>query len=192
MRPSRIATFLAAITFTELIGCAEHESIEPASGDEIASSAGGPLALERVHQIGSRADYFGDFVPYDPGPNDPYHRAHGFLTFGDFLYSPGRAFRVGLQTDGNLVLYTEDAQGNYVKPLWGSNTVGSNAHSWVMQGDGNLVIYNGLQGTGSAVWGSGTQGNPGAFLRMQDDGNLVIYNSQGAPIWATNTAAGPR
>ncbi|MDC0709485.1 cellulase family glycosylhydrolase [Stigmatella sp. ncwal1] len=49
-----------------------------------------------------------------------------------------------------------------------------------MQGDGNLVLYNGS----TPVWNSQTSNRGGASLSLQDDCNLVIYHN-GAPIWAT-------
>jgi hypothetical protein len=55
-----------------------------------------------------------------------------------------------------------------------------------MQGDGNLVEYDG----GNAVWASGT--NPsGVRAVMQDDGNFVVYNALGTALWATDTGGNP-
>src|SRR5664280_623820 len=56
----------------------------------------------------------------------------------------------------------------------------------VMQGDGNLVEYQGS----SALWASGTSGS-GDSLVMQGDGNLVLYNSLNQPQWASNTSGNP-
>jgi hypothetical protein len=42
----------------------------------------------------------------------------------------------------------------------------------VLQGDGNLVLYN---KNGKALWASGTAGNAGDRLEVQTDGNLVVY-----------------
>lgn len=52
----------------------------------------------------------------------------------------------------------------------------------ILQGDGNLVIYNGSHPT----WDSTTSGywvGPTGRLTMQSDGNLVIYNSNYYPYW---------
>ncbi|ATB34764.1 peptidase S8 [Cystobacter fuscus] len=89
----------------------------------------------------------------------------------------GRAFLTH-QGDGNVVVYDR------VGPLWSTNTWGSDTSAFLMQTDGNLVLY---AGNGQPLWWSGTYGNPGARLAMQDDCNLVIYNTAGNPIWATMT-----
>jgi hypothetical protein len=50
-----------------------------------------------------------------------------------------------------------------------------------MQGDGNLVVYN---GSAVALWASSTSGNPGAYLVLGDDGDLVVDSASGEPLWA--------
>lgn len=85
----------------------------------------------------------------------------------------------------------------------------------IMQGDGNLVLYQlaprrvlwatntGGAGNwailqtdgnlvvytaaGAARWGSATDRKPVRDLVMQSDGNLVIYQTDGRAIWASNT-----
>lgn len=57
----------------------------------------------------------------------------------------------------------------------------------VMQGDGNMVVYD--YGTGRSIWDSGTAGlAPGGGLVMQSDGNLVVYDVAGQAQWNTGTA----
>lgn len=59
---------------------------------------------------------------------------------------------------------------------------------FVMQSDGNLVLYFSPFGTWQeALWASNTGGHPGAWAIMQDDGNFVVYDANGAPLWATAT-----
>jgi hypothetical protein len=105
---------------------------------------------------------------------------------GDTLFSRLTAFKLDMQSDGNLVLYTE-----HMRPLWASGTVGTGFFAR-MQSDGNLVVYDVAD---RPVWASDTPGNPGAFLWCQDDGNLVLYQGGVDPrpetaLWATNTCAG--
>ena len=69
--------------------------------------------------------------------------------------------------------------------LWASNTVNSAATKAIMQGDGNFVLYT---ASGSPVWASNTAGNSGATLTLQNDGNLVIHSTSGATLWASNTS----
>lgn len=62
--------------------------------------------------------------------------------------------------------------------------------SLVMQSDGNLVLYNNVDGIGACWSAAGAFGHRGDVVTMQSDGNLVIYSSQTLPrsvIWASNT-----
>jgi hypothetical protein len=69
--------------------------------------------------------------------------------------------------------------------LWASGTVGSGADEAIMQGDGNFVLYT---SSGTPVWASGTAGDTGAYLDVQNDGNVVIYGSSGSALWSAGTA----
>lgn len=84
---------------------------------------------------------------------------------GDFFDSPNLAYRLTFQTDGNVVLV---ALPDTV--LWSTGVLGG--EQFVMQSDGNLVLYAGS----TALWASGTDENPNAYLALQNDGNLVIYS----------------
>ena len=58
----------------------------------------------------------------------------------------------------------------------------------VMQGDGNLVLYD--RYNLHALWASNTFG-PGRVVTLQSDGNLVIYstsNGRVVPVWSSNTS----
>lgn len=88
------------------------------------------------------------------------------------------AYRLAMQRDGNTVLY-----GSGGKTLWNTDTNGHDGAWLVLQGDGNLVVYDGL----TAVWSSRTQGKGGTRLVMQTDGNLVLYDSGNRPVWASGT-----
>jgi murein DD-endopeptidase MepM/ murein hydrolase activator NlpD len=121
------------------------------------------------------------------------------------------ASRAVLQDDGNFVIYRL-SDG---KPTWASNTgtggwpthvathqlsAGSTLnqnqyvrsadkrYAFVMQGDGNLVLY----GPGyHALWNSRTNGSGANRAVMQSDGNLVVYRPDGNAVWASNTALSP-
>jgi Alpha-lytic protease prodomain len=64
------------------------------------------------------------------------------------------------------------------------NNVFGSDHTLHMQTDGHLVVYN---GGGQPVWYTGTYGNNGAFLAVQNDGNVVVYSHRGQALWNTGT-----
>jgi hypothetical protein len=53
----------------------------------------------------------------------------------------------------------------------------------VLQGDGNLVLYD---RQGHPRWQSGTVGQ-GATTVFQADGNFVVYTSSMHPVWSSRT-----
>ncbi|NVJ60245.1 MAG: c-type cytochrome [Gammaproteobacteria bacterium] len=110
-------------------------------------------------------------------------RADQQLDIGDSISSTDNAYRLALQSDGNLVL-RRVADG---EALWASGTNGSGATRVRMQGDGNLVIR---AADGSAVWSSQTAGTGPAYLILHNDGNLAIYSENGARVWETSTSDG--
>jgi hypothetical protein len=96
-----------------------------------------------------------------------------------YLLSASGAYKLVLQGDGNLVLYST-ATG---AATWASNTAVQNPGQLVMQGDGNLVLYT---VGGTAYWASNT-GGVGAQpyrLVLLDTGSAVIYDASNAQIWA--------
>ncbi len=101
------------------------------------------------------------------------------LNPGDSLFSFNNAFKLILQTDGNLVWY-DQATG---QALWASGTNGKTVTQAIMQSDGNLVLYNGT----TPVWASNTSGNPGAYLALQNDGNLVLSSARYVALFASGT-----
>lgn len=100
------------------------------------------------------------------------------MAYGDVLRSPSSQYRLIMQPDGNLVIYTPGSQ-----IVFQSYTKGTNS-KFVPQLDGNLVIYS---ASGQSVWQTYTQGQGGARLSMQDDGNLVFYRSNGTAAYRSNT-----
>ena len=105
--------------------------------------------------------------------------ANQSFNLGESIQSSDGRYRLILQEDGNLVLYSPN------RALWWTGTQGRPVTRAVVQEDGNLVLYD---SGGRHYWATWTQGNSMATLIVQDDGNLVLYNSQGRPIWDTKTA----
>ena len=105
--------------------------------------------------------------------------AGGCMLPGQMLSVPNRNYKLILQGDGNLVLYTQN-----MRPVWATGTDGKSAYMACMQGDGNLVLYTQNM---RPVWATGTDGNMGATLYLQEDRNLVIYTPSMRPIWNTRT-----
>ena len=67
--------------------------------------------------------------------------------------------------------------------LWNGQSIYQGALRLVMQGDGNLVLYN----AGTAVWNSNTSAQcPNCAAHFQVDGNLVLSGTTGVP-WASST-----
>jgi hypothetical protein len=105
------------------------------------------------------------------------------LKVGMRFWSPHKNYFVEFQSDGNLVVYTASE-----KPVWDTKTTGTGANACIMQGDGNLVLYNGR----TAVWNSETSGHSSqkSVLQMQDDGNLVInacISCFWTPLWSSQS-----
>lgn len=99
------------------------------------------------------------------------------LAAGRSLVAPDGAYRLTLQTDGNLVLA---APG---RVLWNSRTSGTgDADVLTLQGDGNLVLRS---GDGRAVWH--TSVGTGVLLAVGDDGNLAVTDAAGRVVWQTRT-----
>lgn len=94
------------------------------------------------------------------------------------LVSPDARFTLTFQPDGRLVLMFGSTQ------LWASNTGTGRSMQLLMQGDGNLVIYDPSM---AAVWATGTAGNLNAKLVLQNDGNMVLYSATNVPLWSTGT-----
>jgi hypothetical protein len=100
------------------------------------------------------------------------------LNTDESLVSDNGLYRLTLQGDGNLVLYSPSGA------LWASWTMGKGATRLFNQSDGNLVLYT---ASWRPVWDSKTNGHGLSRLVNQDDGNLVSYTATQQPTWATWT-----
>lgn len=110
-------------------------------------------------------------------------RTNGVLTSGtanDRLASRNGKYVLQMQTDGNLVLYSNG------RAIWASNTMGKGSAPYrcTMQSDGNLVLH----GSTAEHWASGSYNNSYSEAHMQDDGNFVIRVMGNRQTWETKTA----
>jgi hypothetical protein len=97
---------------------------------------------------------------------------------GEWLESPNGAYAFVVEADGALTVYGPPGAIWADDDAYGADVV-------LMQGDGNLVAYD---GNGQPLWATGT-GAAGSVLVMQDDGNLVVYRPGGVPVWASKSTA---
>ncbi len=102
----------------------------------------------------------------------------GKLLRGQWLETADRRFKMVLQSDGNLVLYSP------TKAVWSTLTNGSTAAYLAMQQDGNLVLYD---ANDRPLWQSATNDRGISALALQQDGNLVVYQGMVVPTWNTRT-----
>jgi hypothetical protein len=119
--------------------------------------------------------------PPSPPPPSPPPPSPSTLASGQTLQPGDR-----LESPNRAYRLVMQGDGNLVlyqgsSALWSTATSTAGSRA-VMQGDGNLVVYSGS----TAKWSSGTAGNPGAYLAVQDDGNLVMYKGSTA-IWTRQT-----
>ena len=109
------------------------------------------------------------------------------LLSGQELRSRNGRFRLCMQDDGNLVLYS----GTH--PIWSSRThiKGQPPYRLVIQEDNQLCI---LDNFGEVTWASDTpnEGAPGARAKLGNNGNFILYDGNGktSPLWCTGTDGG--
>ncbi|MDO8592013.1 MAG: S8 family serine peptidase [bacterium] len=109
----------------------------------------------------------------------PAAGANGRLYPGQSIISTDRRFRLALQPDGNLVLYSPS------RALWFSSTNGRATAFLALQSDGNLVLYD---RDSQPLWASHTEGFGVSRLIAQTDGNLVLYDQLNVARWNSQTA----
>lgn len=103
----------------------------------------------------------------------------GRLYPGQKISTADNRYKLILQPDSNLVLYSPN------RPIWATSTDGRQAAFLIMQGDGNLVLYDKQQ---RPIWYTRTDGRGALRGVMQQDGNFVLYNNLNAPQWHTVTS----
>ncbi|KAK9527585.1 hypothetical protein VZT92_014134 [Zoarces viviparus] len=96
------------------------------------------------------------------------------LRKGDYLMSNNGQWKAVFQDDGNFVIYGW-------KPVWASDTDGSDAIRLVMQADCNLVMYNKCEEPRWHTNSSKPEANM-CRLYLTDEGKLVL-NRECEEIW---------
>jgi RHS repeat-associated protein len=151
----------------------------PSSNDTLTMQTDGNLVLKDGTGVALWASKGGVTYP-DLGST---LNAGSTLQDGQTMWSPTRQYRVTMQTDGNLVIYT--AGGS---PVWGS---GTNPHSGLMltlQNSGELGIHDNY---GTVKWTSYTSPSSEDTLTLQDDGDLVLKEGTGTLLWSSSGAPLP-
>ena len=111
----------------------------------------------------------------------------GSLESGKELRSCNGWFRLCMQDDGNLVLYSG------TEPIWSSRThiKGQPPYKLTANDDNQLCIYD---ASGEVTWASDTsnEGAPGAWAKLRNNGNFVLYDGNGKmnTLWCTATYGG--
>ena len=90
--------------------------------------------------------------------------------------------------DGDMRIYYVYDPEKTPTGAWSSGTGGIPNPNWVMQDNGNLVIYSTTDS--EVLWQTGTGGHPGSELVMEDDGNLVV-KSLPPDLWQSGTSGNP-
>ncbi|XP_037613519.1 mannose-specific lectin-like [Sebastes umbrosus] len=105
------------------------------------------------------------------------------LRRGDSLVSDNGKFKAVFQEDGNFVLYSW-------KPLWASDTSGTDAIRLRMQADCNLVMYN---GSSEPRWHTNSvRGDCDiCCLHLSDEGRLEVQE-EGYAVWKTDRDNGKK
>lgn len=101
------------------------------------------------------------------------------LEINQSIYSENGKYRLTMQANGNLVLFSNG------KVVWTTNTAGTSFGRFRMQDDGNIAIFS--HDRNIVRWNlERSFPSPYGFV-LQNDGNMGIYNTANRPIWASNT-----
>ncbi|MHC0445141.1 matrixin family metalloprotease [Flavobacterium sp. 3-218] len=118
-----------------------------------------------------------------------------YLTLNNFVFPMNTVLSIGdesaVQTIYPYNLKQKILQRNEILDSNKSLISFNKRYKLTMLTDGNLVIYDLLDGGQKTIWSSKTAGNSGAKAIMQEDGNFVIYNKNNKQIWSTGTAGNP-
>ncbi|XP_062415335.1 B-type lectin plumieribetin-like [Pungitius pungitius] len=105
------------------------------------------------------------------------------LRKGDFLVSNNREWKAVFQEDGNFVLYGW-------KPVWASDTYGTDGMRVCMQEDCNLVMYNKCD---QPKWHTNSSKSTSNMCRLHltNEGKLVV-SREGEEVWNSDQNHGKK
>lgn len=93
--------------------------------------------------------------------------------------------KVLMQDDGNLAMHDT----NNPNLIWATNTYGKGTgpYRWILQSDGNLVIYDVYN---SVIWATNSygKGERPYILYITNKGDLIIIDNNKSLIWNSNTS----
>jgi hypothetical protein len=102
------------------------------------------------------------------------------LERGEFVLSPNGKFKVGLTSDGDLVLQEDSS-----RTIWNAKVSGG--YRCYMQRDGNVVVRQ--SSNNKVLWSSHTYNNPDAVLVVDDGGRIAVMHGI-TPLWSDGIPRG--
>lgn len=90
-------------------------------------------------------------------------------------------FAFGLNSKGQVVLHYASNKKFYI-----INEKECNDPTLIMQGDGNLVLYN----AGQVLFKTNTSGNFGAYLSIENDGVVTVKSMERCALWSARPTDG--
>ena len=116
----------------------------------------------------------------DPDPDPPVNGdsigVDHIMKPGDRINSAQKKYRFVFRKTGNLIL-RDNSNGSII---WKSGTGGKGGAKFLLQGDGNLVLYTDAH---KPLWASGTDGKRADKFQVLDSGHIVIKNGN-TIIWS--------
>ncbi|KAM4606122.1 B-type lectin plumieribetin-like [Polymixia lowei] len=103
------------------------------------------------------------------------------LRKGDFLISNNREWKAVFEDDGNFVIYGW-------KPIWSTDTAGSDVYRLCMQADCNLVLFN---KSDNPKWHTNSSKGDCNMCRLHlTDAGTLLVQRESVDIWSSAKSKG--